>query len=164
MISTLIRWYFKALWWMVILLVPFFTLWIPIMPVYDWLQPWDEAVVAIKAEKKEGVRWMVGFASSSESINGELKQYYKKRDFVILPSVFTSPTVYEYSEGTGITKGLTVRPYFAFGYLLIYAGLVAFSWFVSVRKVRWLFRFPKWTPLPTPTSVAAPAGQEARQP
>ncbi len=144
MIATLFRWYFKALWWMVIFMVPFFTLWIPIMPVYDWLRPWDDAVLALKEEKKEGVRWMVGFASSSESINGELTHYHRKRDFVVLPSVFASPTVYEYSEGTGITKGLTVRPYFALGYLLMYAALIAFSWFVSVRKITWLFRFPKW--------------------
>ena len=144
MLSKLIKWYFKALWWMIIFMVPLFTLQIPLMPIYDWLRPWDGAVVALKKEKNEGLRWMVGYASSRETINGELTHYHRKRDFVIVPSVFSSPTVYEYSEGTGIASGLTVRPYFAFGYLLMYAGMISFSWFVSVRKIRWLFRFPKW--------------------
>jgi hypothetical protein len=154
MTVKLIKWYFKALWWFVIFAVPFFTLWIPVMPVYDWLKPWDEAVAALKKEKKGGLRWMVGFESSSESINGELTRYVKQRDFVIVPSVFTSPTVYEFSEGISIEKGLKVRPYHALGYLAMYAGLIAFSWFVSWRKIKWLFRFPKWPNPLEPTTTA----------
>jgi hypothetical protein len=157
MLSKLIGWYFKALWWMIIFMAPFFTLWLPIMPIYDWLKPWDEAVVALQKEKQDGLRWMVGFESSSETVNGELTHYLKERDFVVIPSVFTSPTVYEYSEGTNIEKGLKVRPYDAFGYLMMYAGLICFSWFVSVRKIKWLFRFPKSPNQPPQTTPGSSA-------
>jgi len=157
MLSKLIRWYFKALWWMIIFMVPLFTVLIPVSTIYDWVRPWDEAVTALKKEKNEGLRWMVGYAYSSESINGEVVRFHRKRDFVVVPSVFVSPTVYEYSEGTGIEKGLKVRPYFALGYLVMYAAMISFSWFVSVRKIKWLFRFPKWpNQVPEPTSGLAP--------
>lgn len=137
-------------------MVPLFTLSIPMMPVYDWLCPWPDAVAAVKEEKPSGLRWMVGYAFESERINGELTHFYRKRDFVVFPAVFRSATVYEFSEGTGVPKELKPRPYLAFGYLLMYAGMISFSWFVSVRKIKWLFRFPKWpnqAPEPTPLLV-----------
>lgn len=157
MLSKLIKWYFKALWWMIIFMVPLFTITIPLGTVYDWVSPWDEAVAALKKEKEEGLRWMVGAAYERESINREVVRYHRQRDFVVVPAVFLSPTVYEYSEGTGIETGLKVRPYHAFGYLAMYAAMISFSWFVSVRKIKWLFRFPKWpNQLPEPTSGLAP--------
>ena len=157
MLSKLIKWYFKALWWMIIFMVPLFTIMIPLGTIYDWVRPWDEAVVALKKEKDGGLRWMVGTSYERESINGEVVRYHRQRDFVVVPSVFASPTVYEYSEGTGIEKGLKVRPYGALGYLVMYIAMICFSWFVSVRKIKWLFRFPK-TPnqLPEPMSGLAP--------
>ena len=157
MLSKLIGWYFKALWWMLIFMVPLFALSIPVATVYDWLKPWPEAVIALKKERDHGLRWMVGYSYSRESFNGEVVRFHRQRDFVVIPSVFLSPTVYEYSEGTDIETGLKVRPYHAFGYLVMYAAMISFSWFISVRKIKWLFRFPKWTiQAPEPTSGLAP--------
>ncbi len=156
MLSKPIRWYFKALWWMLIFVVPLFTIIMPVATVYDWLKPWPEAVVALTKEKEEGLRWMVGFSYSSETANSELVRFHRERDFVVIPSVFLSPTVYEYSEGTGIEKGLKVRPYHALGYLAMYAAMISFSLFVAVRKIKGLFRFPKWpNRVPEPTSGLA---------
>jgi len=157
MLSKLIKWYFKALWWMIILMVPLFTIMVPLGTIYDWARPWDEAVAALKKEKEGGLRWMVGTSYERESVNGEVVNYHRQRDFVVVPSVFLSPTVYEFSEGTGVEKGLKVRPYGALGYLFLYAVMISFSWFVSVRKIKWLFRFPKSpNQMPEPTSGLAP--------
>lgn len=145
MLSKMGRWYLKALWWSLILMMPFFTLSIPVIGLYDWVKPWEEAVVALKKEKSDGLRWMVSSASIRSS-GGNVEQYHRQRSFVILPSVFLRPTVYEFSEGTGIEQGLKVRPWDALVYLFMYAGLIAFSWFISVPKIKRLFRFPKHQP------------------
>jgi hypothetical protein len=141
MLVKLIKWYFKALWWFIVLVIPFFMLWLPILPIYDWIRPWDEAVAALKHENKGELRWMVGFESDSNyNFHGEPLHCFNKRDYILIPSVFSDPSVYGFSEGTDITKGLKKEQYGAFGYLALYIGIIVFSWFVSKPRILRLFQ------------------------
>lgn len=116
--------------------IPFFMLWLPVMPVYDWIKPWDEAVQALKHENKNGLRWMVGFDyDNNHGFHGGPLYCFKKRDYILIPSVFSDPSIYEFSEGTDGGKGLKKRPYDAFGYLSIYVGIITFSWLVSKPRI-----------------------------
>ena len=132
----------SALGWCFVFAVPCLALTTLVLPVYDWLFPWRDAVIALKAEEHFSGRLMVGLVDISEG-GGLVPVPYKefrKRVYVLIPNVLWDPSTYQYAEGTGLPGTLRKRPHDALSYLLIDATAIGFSIFVSYPKIRRLIR------------------------
>jgi hypothetical protein len=123
--------------WVFILMFPLLTLATPVMPIYDWLSPWDDAVSAL-AREGTGLRWMVGFERIDSSVEG--KASLTKRSYVLLPGVFKDATVYDVVKKSDGEAALKKQPYGVFGYLGLYAVLALLTWFVSRPQILRLLR------------------------
>jgi hypothetical protein len=109
---------------------------IPIMPIFDWIYPWNEAAVAFKKENSNAVRWMVGIEYTKKNYNNNVIYYKYQRTYIALPNVFTDPATYEFTEGMRSTAVLRRNSYGVFNYIAIYSGLICFSWFVSRPRIK----------------------------
>jgi hypothetical protein len=141
MLKNVLKLCFLVWWgivkWVFVLMFPLFTLAIPVMPIYDWLSPWDGAVSAL-AHEGTGLRWMVGFERFDSSVEG--KASLTKRSYVLLPGVFKDPSVYDVVKKSDGAAALKKQPYGVFGYLGFYAVLVLLTWFVSRPQILRLLR------------------------
>jgi hypothetical protein len=142
MLTNIFKLLFRVWWgavkWTFILMFPLFTLAIPVMPIYDWLSPWDDAVSAL-AREGTGLRWMVGFERVDSSVENKPSQ--TRRSYVLLPGVFKDPSVYDFVRvADGGNATLKKQPNVAFDYLGLYAVLVLLNWFVSRPQILRLMR------------------------
>lgn len=141
MLQNILKLCFLVWWgivkWAFILMFPLFTLAIPVMPIYDWLSPWDDAVNTL-AREGTGLRWMVGFERIDSSVEG--KASLTKRSYVLLPGVFKDAAVYDVVKKSDGEAALKKQPYGLFGYLGLYAVLASLTWFVSRPQILRLVR------------------------
>lgn len=135
----------KGMGWFFIFFIPlFFLVVIPIHAIHDYLNPWQEEVKDLKNKKTNNMRLLVGFTGYSANY-GEDGDYesYKRREWVMFPSVFTEPHTYEYYQYEIRKRGMKVeRSKFnqinkngALKYLFLNIVAYCFCWFVSKPKI-----------------------------
>ena len=116
-------------------LIPVLLALVIVLPLFDWISPWDEAVNEISREVS-GVRILVGIEYKKTTIDGILKHYIRKREFVVFPAVFTDWRTYEYVEGSNISKGLVIHRRGAVGYLIFYLAFAYIFIRFSIPRLR----------------------------
>ena len=84
-LTELIRRYFSRWLWFFIIIFGLCSISIVIMPIYDWINPWEEAVEALEEKNEFSLRWMVGSGGGKTTRNGIVTKEERKRQYVLFP-------------------------------------------------------------------------------
>lgn len=118
----------------------FTALSVPLMPVIDWIAPWDEAVTMLEENEVSGIRLMVGFSGSYQaSLNDGSSQSNSSRSFMMIPQVFSDAKAYTAFRNSEGDVEIYTHENGAFNYLLMYAILGLITRFFTLPRIVQLF-------------------------